>query len=123
MRQAISHAVNKQEIIDIVLLGLGQEATGPYKPGTWAYNPDVKRYPFDQARAQALLAEAGWSAKGPDGVLDEGREAVRLHAHDQPGEQDARAKCAPRSSRRTSRRSGSTSRSASSSGRPSSRSS
>ena len=69
VRQAISHAVNKQEIIDIVLLGLGQEATGPYKPGTWAYNPDVKRYPFDQARAQALLAEAGWSAKGPDGFL------------------------------------------------------
>ena len=35
-RQALSHAVNKQEIIDSVLLGLGQEATGPYKPGTWA---------------------------------------------------------------------------------------
>ena len=69
MRQAISHAVNKQEIIDIVLLGLGQEATGPYKPGTWAHNANVKRYPFDQARAQALLAEAGWSTKGPDGVL------------------------------------------------------
>jgi peptide/nickel transport system substrate-binding protein len=69
VRQAISHAINKQEIIDIVLLGLGKEATGPYKPGTWAYNPDVKRFPFDQARAQALLAEAGWAAKGSDGVL------------------------------------------------------
>jgi len=69
VRQAISHAVNKQEIIDIVLLGLGQEATGPYKPGTWPYNANVKRYPFDQARAQALLAEAGWNTKGPDGVL------------------------------------------------------
>jgi peptide/nickel transport system substrate-binding protein len=68
VRQAISHAVNKQEIIDIVLLGLGQEATGPYKPGTWPHNPDVKKYPYDQARAQALLAEAGW-AIGPDGVL------------------------------------------------------
>jgi peptide/nickel transport system substrate-binding protein len=74
VRQAISHAVNKQEIIDIVLLGLGQEATGPYKPGTWAHNADVKRYPFDQARAQSLLAEAGWVTKGPDGVLvKEGR--------------------------------------------------
>ncbi len=72
VRQAISHAVNKQEIIDIVLLGLGKEATGPYKPGTWAYNPDVKRYPFDTARARALLAEAGWTAKGPDGILTRG---------------------------------------------------
>jgi peptide/nickel transport system substrate-binding protein len=74
VRQAISHAINKQEIIDIVLLGLGQEATGPYKPGTWAYNPNVKRYPFDAARAAALLAEAGWSAKGSDGVLTKGGE-------------------------------------------------
>ncbi len=72
VRQALSHAVNKQEIIDIVLLGLGQEATGPYKPGTWAHNAAVKRYPFDQARAQALLAEAGWKTKGPDGVLVNG---------------------------------------------------
>ncbi|HEY6000947.1 MAG TPA: peptide-binding protein [bacterium] len=72
VRQAISHAVNKQEIIDIVLLGLGQEATGPYKPGTWAYNPQVKRYAYDPARAQALLAEAGWNSKGPDGVLMNG---------------------------------------------------
>jgi peptide/nickel transport system substrate-binding protein len=69
VRQALSHAVNKQEIIDIVLLGLGQEATGPYKPGTWAHNPDVRKYPYDPARAQALLAEAGWGAKGSDGVL------------------------------------------------------
>jgi len=72
VRQAISHAINKQEIIDIVLLGLGQEATGPYKPGTWAHNANVRRYPFDQARAQALLAEAGWNTKGPDGVLMNG---------------------------------------------------
>jgi len=69
VRQAISHAVNKQEIIDVVLLGLGQEATGPYKPGTWAYNPDVKKFPFDPARARALLAEAGWKATDKDGIL------------------------------------------------------
>ncbi|MHB8941818.1 MAG: ABC transporter substrate-binding protein, partial [Desulfobacteria bacterium] len=52
-----------------VLLGLGQEATGPYKPGTWAYNPNVRKYPHDPARAKALLAEAGWKEKDKDGVL------------------------------------------------------
>jgi peptide/nickel transport system substrate-binding protein len=56
-------------MIDIVLLGLGQEATGPYKPGTWAYNPQVKRYPYDPARARALLAEAGWSGTDKEGFL------------------------------------------------------
>jgi peptide/nickel transport system substrate-binding protein len=68
VRQALTHAINKQEIIDGVLLGLGREATGPYKPGTWYYNPDVPKFPYDPARAKALLAEAGW-APNPEGIL------------------------------------------------------
>ena len=70
VRQALSYAINKQELIDGVLLGLGQVATGPYKPGTWPYNPDVKRYPYDPKKARALLAEAGWSDHDGDGTLD-----------------------------------------------------
>ncbi len=60
VRQALSCAINKKEIIDGVLMGLGQEATGPYKPGTWYYNPNVPKFPYNPARAKALLAEAGW---------------------------------------------------------------
>jgi peptide/nickel transport system substrate-binding protein len=67
VRQAIAFAADKKALIDGVLLGLGQEATGPYKPGTWAYNPNVRKYPNDPARAKALLAEAGWKEK--DGAL------------------------------------------------------
>jgi len=72
VRQAFAYAINKKEIIDGVLFGLGQEATGPYKPGTWAHNPDVKRYPYDPERAKALLAEAGWKDAGGKGVLEKG---------------------------------------------------
>ena len=72
VRQAFAHAINKKEIIDGVLFGLGQEATGPYKPGTWAHNPDVKRYPYDPERAKALLAEAGWKDADGNGVLEKG---------------------------------------------------
>jgi peptide/nickel transport system substrate-binding protein len=67
VRQAIAFASDKKALIDGVLLGLGQEATGPYKPGTWAYNPNVRKYPYDPARAKALLAESGWKEK--DGTL------------------------------------------------------
>jgi peptide/nickel transport system substrate-binding protein len=67
VRQAIAFATDKKALIEGVLLGLGQEATGPYKPGTWAYNPDVRKYPHDPARSKALLAEAGWKEK--DGAL------------------------------------------------------
>src|SRR2546427_9353448 len=52
-RQAFAHAIDKREIIDGVLLGLGREATGPYKPGTWAYNPSVKTYPYDMDKARS----------------------------------------------------------------------
>ncbi len=70
VRQALSFAIDKQEIIDGVLLGLGQVATGPYKPGSWPYNRDVVRYPYDPKRARALLAEAGWQDRNGDGILE-----------------------------------------------------
>lgn len=70
VRQAISYAINRGEIIEGVLLGLGQEATGPYKPGTWAYNPKVRRYSYDPARARQLLQEAGWRDTDGDGILE-----------------------------------------------------
>ncbi|WP_456431548.1 peptide-binding protein [Thermosulfuriphilus sp.] len=70
VRQAISYAIDKQEIIDGVLLGLGVVATGPYKPDAWYYNPNVRRYPYDPERARRLLAQAGWRDTDGDGLLD-----------------------------------------------------
>jgi peptide/nickel transport system substrate-binding protein len=69
VRQAFAHAINKREIIEGVRLGLAREATGPYKPGTWQYNANVHQYPFDPAKARALLASAGWTATDSDGFL------------------------------------------------------
>ncbi|OGR33118.1 MAG: peptide-binding protein [Desulfuromonadales bacterium GWC2_61_20] len=71
VRQALAHAIDKREIIDGVLLGLGQEATGPYKPGTWPHNPTVRRYDYDPAKARELLAAAGWKDSDGDGIVDQ----------------------------------------------------
>ncbi|MEW6108432.1 MAG: peptide-binding protein [Nitrospirota bacterium] len=70
VRQAIAHAVDKSEIIDVVLFGLGSPATGPYVPNTWPYNPDVKKYEYNPDKAKQLLKEAGWEDSNGDGVLD-----------------------------------------------------
>ena len=70
VRQAIAHAIDKEEIIKGVLLGLGEIATGPYKPGTRWYNPEVKRYPYDPHRALSMLNALGWSDHDGDGILD-----------------------------------------------------
>ena len=70
VRRALAYAINKKELVDGVLLGLGEVATGPYKPGTWPYDPNVKRYPYNPAKARKLLAEAGWHDSDGDGILD-----------------------------------------------------
>src|SRR5258706_3739289 len=76
VRQAFAHAINKHELIDGVRLGLAREATGPYKPGTWPYNPNVRTYSYDVKKARALLAEAGWQEMNRDRVLVQNRQTV-----------------------------------------------
>ncbi len=61
VRQAINYAVNKKDIIQGVLLGLGQECTGPFMPRSWAFNKNVKPVPVNMAKARKLLQEAGWT--------------------------------------------------------------
>lgn len=70
IRQAISYAINKDEIISGVLLNLGKPANGPYKPGTWAYNDKVKIYNYNPQKARELLHEAGWTKLNNEGVLE-----------------------------------------------------
>lgn len=70
VRQAINYALDKQEIIDGVLLGLGKPVASPYKPGTRWENPNLKPYPYDPRKALALLQEAGFADHDGDGILD-----------------------------------------------------
>ena len=92
VRQALAHAVNREEIIDGVLLGLGKPATGPYKPGTWAHNPNVRTYSHDPEKAKALLAEAGWR-RTDGGFLEKDGKPFEFEIITNQGN-EIRAKCA-----------------------------
>ncbi len=72
IRRAVAHAVNKAELVDAVVMGMGQAATGPFLPLSWAYNPTVKDFDYDPAAAKKILEEAGWKDSNGDGVLDKG---------------------------------------------------
>ena len=61
VRQALAYAIDRQELVDGVLLGLGEALATPYKPGTRWVNQNLKPRPFDLDKAKALLAEAGWN--------------------------------------------------------------
>ena len=70
VRQALTTAINRESIIQGVLLGLGAVAHGPYKPDTVWYNPNVRKFPYDPELAKKMLAEAGWKDSDGDGILD-----------------------------------------------------
>jgi peptide/nickel transport system substrate-binding protein len=65
VRQAIAYAVDREAIVKYLRRGLATPAVGVLAPVAWAFEPDVRRYGHDVARAQQLLDEAGY--RDPDG--------------------------------------------------------
>jgi peptide/nickel transport system substrate-binding protein len=65
VRQAVCYSLDRDAIIQGVLMGQGRRLDGPIGPASYAYNPELQpRYTYDPAKAKALLAEAGY----PNGV-------------------------------------------------------
>ncbi len=70
VRQAMTMLLNRQQMIQEIILGLGVPATGPFSPMSKQCDPSIKPWPFDVARAKKLLADAGFSDRNGDGVLE-----------------------------------------------------
>ena len=61
VRQAIWHAINRQEMADRLITGGSRVPPAPCFPSQFGCDADAAvKYPFDPARAKALLAEAGF---------------------------------------------------------------
>jgi dipeptide transport system substrate-binding protein len=60
VRQAMNYAVNKSALLSAIYRNTGKPANTVLPPGSWAYDKDIPEYPYDPARAKALLAEAGY---------------------------------------------------------------
>ena len=60
VRQALNYAVDKVSITKVILQGFSRPATQGAVEGLLGYNPDLKPYPYDPAKAKALLKEAGY---------------------------------------------------------------
>jgi peptide/nickel transport system substrate-binding protein len=85
VRQALNYAVNRQAIVDRLLQGYGKPM-GQFEPtGTAGYNPALPPYPYDPAKARALLKEAGidglkMTLEAPIGIVPQAAEVCQVIA-------------------------------------------
>ena len=71
VRLALAHATDKQQIIDVILLGLGNPGLTLVADslGVW-YNDTLEDYAFDLAKANQILDDAGYLDTNNDGVRE-----------------------------------------------------
>jgi peptide/nickel transport system substrate-binding protein len=61
VREALAYAIDRDSIIRYLWRNQARRADSVLPPENWAYSEDVSRYPYDPARARAILDEAGYT--------------------------------------------------------------
>jgi peptide/nickel transport system substrate-binding protein len=67
VRRALTHAIDRQAIVDQVYFGQGMVIHSHGIPARWDYEPNVAVHAYSPARAEQLLDEAGWT-RGAGGL-------------------------------------------------------
>lgn len=71
IRQAMLHAIDRENIIDTVLQGYGTVADAGVAPALQEYyTDDVAHFEYNPEKAKQLLAEAGWEDTDGDGIIE-----------------------------------------------------
>lgn len=65
VREALSLAIDRQELIDILFLNHGKVCTGPFLPGSKGFNDTLKAPKHNIPKALALLKAAGYDSAHP----------------------------------------------------------
>lgn len=81
VRQALLYATDRAAIVQAIFRNKSPVACGPLSAATLGFDPSVRSlYPYDLARAQALLQEAGWQDTNGDGLRDKNGQPLRIEA-------------------------------------------
>jgi len=78
VRTALALASNWDAIVDNVYRGLATRVTGEQPGFAPQYDRALAPLPFDRARAEALLAQAGWIDRDGDGFVDKDGVALEI---------------------------------------------
>jgi len=73
-RQALSHAVDRENFAQTVFLGEAVPVWGPITPGNreW-FTPNLPRYPYDEKKAKELLASIGLEDRNGNGTVEDAK--------------------------------------------------
>ena len=63
VRQAMNHAINWDQILKTIYRAYGTRLATAFLPSGFGFDPKVRPYPYDPARARALLKQAGYAVK------------------------------------------------------------
>jgi peptide/nickel transport system substrate-binding protein len=78
VRRALSHFVDKKNLVEKILHGFGVPVESPIFVERPEYNENLEPYPYDPSKGRALLAEAGWRDTNGDGILDKEIDGERV---------------------------------------------
>ena len=78
LRRALLMSLNRQRIVDRLLLGQGILADGPIFPGTWAYFDGIERVVYDPEAAVNLLKINGYAIPAEGGTVRADKNGVLL---------------------------------------------
>lgn len=87
VRQAMNHAINKEEIIDAFFEGRADIAVNPIPESIEGYNEDIEGYDYDPEKAKELLKEAGledgfdmelWAMPVPRPYMPDGEKVAEV---------------------------------------------
>ena len=71
-RRAVAHSVDKATIVEEIYEGLAYPQWAPVSPAAGDFhNPDIPRYEYDPARANAILDDLGWTDTDGDGIRED----------------------------------------------------
>jgi peptide/nickel transport system substrate-binding protein len=74
VRHGLSYAVQKQLLVDKVMLGQAKRQCSVYPDTAWVYNPNVECYTYDKDKALAAFAQAGYTLQGGKLVDKSGKQ-------------------------------------------------
>ncbi|MEA3290682.1 MAG: peptide-binding protein [Campylobacterota bacterium] len=82
IREALSYAINRQELLDILFFGHAKVCNGPFLPGTFAFNKNVQTPKQDIKRSKELLKEMGFDQNNPFEftVITNANNSIRVNA-------------------------------------------